>query len=89
MRRSIWKNGGEEYFAYAREKREERVKTTLPLWRKLLGAFFGAVALGCMVWVLRIGDYESMFRLENVWSICSAYPVHAGTGPDRIKEKRA
>lgn len=59
-------DGGEEYFAYAREKREERVKTTLPLWRKLLGAFFGAVALGCMVWVLRIGDYESMFRLENV-----------------------
>ena len=59
-------DSSEEYFSYAKEKQEEQVKVALPLWRKLLGAFLGAVVLGCIVWVLRLGDYEALFEIKNV-----------------------
>ncbi len=58
--------GAEEYFSLAQAKAAEMKKNRLPLWRRALGCVFGAIALGCFGWVIRLGDYESLFELRNI-----------------------
>jgi energy-coupling factor transport system ATP-binding protein len=58
--------GSDEYFKLAATKAEKKKKAALPLWRKALGCVFGALILLSFIFIIRIGDYKSMFELKNM-----------------------